>query len=202
MAHSERCRYDAHRHSGDGAQHCRASAHCRQRMRVSATEEGTLMPTTTPLGDSNKFTTIAHSTHRYLSPLSTAKAESLIRRLALAPGKRVLDVGCGKAAFSRPSCGSAGECRRRHDPRSSRRRQDGAGARPKCAPDSLTPGYRMRSIGPAFGGRLYDSSECRFAGGRIRVAWMLHRAVSRSSPTATGSGARPKSLVVAPRKTR
>jgi SAM-dependent methyltransferase len=68
-------------------------------MRVSATEEGTLMPTTTPLGDSNKFTTIAHSTHRYLSPLSTAKAESLIRRLALAPGKRVLDVGCGKASF-------------------------------------------------------------------------------------------------------
>src|SRR5436190_23618735 len=63
------------------------------------TEEGTLMATATPLGDPNKFTTIAHGTHRYLSPLSAAKAESFIDRLALAPGQRVLDVGVAKRAF-------------------------------------------------------------------------------------------------------
>src|SRR5437763_15894004 len=64
------------------------------------TEEGTLMAATaTPLADPNKFTTIAHGTHRYLSPLSVAKAESLIQRLAVAPGQRVLDVGGGKPGF-------------------------------------------------------------------------------------------------------
>jgi cyclopropane fatty-acyl-phospholipid synthase-like methyltransferase len=49
--------------------------------------------------DPLKFTTIAHSTHRYLSPLSEAKAAWLIDRLALRPGSSVLDIGCGAAGL-------------------------------------------------------------------------------------------------------
>jgi len=52
-----------------------------------------------PPNDPYKFTTIAHGTHRYLSPLSAAKAAFLIELLAPAAGRRVLDIGCGKAAF-------------------------------------------------------------------------------------------------------
>lgn len=46
-----------------------------------------------------KFTTIAHATHRYLSPLSTQKAAWLVERMAIAPGSRILDIGCGRAGL-------------------------------------------------------------------------------------------------------
>jgi SAM-dependent methyltransferase len=52
-----------------------------------------------PSGDPLKFTTIAHGTHRYMSPLSGARAEALIDGMSLGAGDRVLDIGCGKAAF-------------------------------------------------------------------------------------------------------
>jgi SAM-dependent methyltransferase len=53
--------------------------------------------TTSP--DRLKFTTIAHATHRYLSPLSAEKAARLIDGLDLRDGAEVLDVGCGRAGF-------------------------------------------------------------------------------------------------------
>ena len=49
--------------------------------------------------DPLKFTTIAHSTHRYLSPLSPAKAAWLVERLELPNAARVLDIGCGGGAL-------------------------------------------------------------------------------------------------------
>lgn len=49
--------------------------------------------------DPLKFTTIAHATHRYLSPLSQEKAAWLIDRLAVRPGSQVLDIGCGPAGL-------------------------------------------------------------------------------------------------------
>ena len=51
------------------------------------------------LSDRHRFTTIAHATHRFLSPLSHARARALADGLAPAAGARVLDVGCGPAAF-------------------------------------------------------------------------------------------------------
>lgn len=47
--------------------------------------------------DPKKFTTIAHSGHRYYSPLSEAKAAALVALFRLDPGDRVLDIGCGRA---------------------------------------------------------------------------------------------------------
>ncbi|MDI1450509.1 methyltransferase domain-containing protein [Polyangium sp. 6x1] len=54
---------------------------------------------TTPDPERLTFTTIAHATHRYLSPLSPEKAARLIDGLALREGAEVLDVGCGRAGF-------------------------------------------------------------------------------------------------------
>ncbi|SDY68792.1 Methyltransferase domain-containing protein [Collimonas sp. OK242] len=51
--------------------------------------------------DQFKYTTIAHSDHRYCCPLSPAKASTLIAALQLAPDALVLDAGCGKAALLR-----------------------------------------------------------------------------------------------------
>jgi SAM-dependent methyltransferase len=52
-----------------------------------------------PSGDPYKFTTIAHADHRYMSPLSAARAAALVDLFALARGDRVLDIGCGRARF-------------------------------------------------------------------------------------------------------
>ena len=54
---------------------------------------------TTAAPDRLKFTTIAHATHRYLSPLSAEKATRLIDGLELRDGAEVLDIGCGRAGF-------------------------------------------------------------------------------------------------------
>jgi SAM-dependent methyltransferase len=44
-----------------------------------------------------RFSAIAHRTHRYCNPLSISKMERMIELVALAPGARVFDAGCGKA---------------------------------------------------------------------------------------------------------
>lgn len=44
-----------------------------------------------------KFSTIAHRDHCFANPLSEAKVDRLLDLLALTPGSRVLDVGCGNA---------------------------------------------------------------------------------------------------------
>lgn len=51
--------------------------------------------------DPFRFSTIAHSNHRYLSPLSDEKAQGLLRSLTsnLSAEDIVLDAGCGKAAL-------------------------------------------------------------------------------------------------------
>ena len=48
-----------------------------------------------------KATTIGHSDHVFLSPLSNSKADWLIDLLDLSPHARVLDIACGKAGFLR-----------------------------------------------------------------------------------------------------
>lgn len=47
--------------------------------------------------DRLKLTTIAHSDHVFCNPLSPEKVDRILGLLDLAPGSRVLDVGCGKA---------------------------------------------------------------------------------------------------------
>ena len=49
--------------------------------------------------DHAKFSTIAHRDHEYCNPLDPDAIEQAIERLGLAPGRRLLDVGCGKATF-------------------------------------------------------------------------------------------------------
>ena len=49
--------------------------------------------------DPLKFTTIAHREHRLLNPLDPQALEQAAARAGLAPGDRVIDVGCGKAAL-------------------------------------------------------------------------------------------------------
>lgn len=46
--------------------------------------------------DPLKFTTIAHREHRLLNPLDPETLEQAVAQVALAPGDRVVDVGCGK----------------------------------------------------------------------------------------------------------
>jgi len=49
--------------------------------------------------DPLKFTTIAHGAHRFLNPIDPGTLEQALARVALAPGDRAIDVGCGKAAL-------------------------------------------------------------------------------------------------------
>jgi SAM-dependent methyltransferase len=58
---------------------------------------------TTAKYDPFRFSTIAHSDHRYLSPLSRRKARELVRSLIanFSAEDVVLDAGCGKAALLR-----------------------------------------------------------------------------------------------------
>ena len=53
--------------------------------------------------DPLRFSTIAHSNHRYLSPLSQNKAHELLRSFVanFSADDIVLDAGCGKAALLR-----------------------------------------------------------------------------------------------------
>ena len=44
-----------------------------------------------------KFTTVAHRSHLFCSPMSDAKAALLLSHLELRRGDRILDIGCGKA---------------------------------------------------------------------------------------------------------
>ena len=56
------------------------------------------MPTS-PASDPLKFTTIAHSRHRYLGPMARARTASLIGAFDLQPRDLVLDIGCGQGTF-------------------------------------------------------------------------------------------------------
>jgi cyclopropane fatty-acyl-phospholipid synthase-like methyltransferase len=49
--------------------------------------------------DHARFSTIAHRDHDYCNPLDPAVLEQVMDRLDLGPGRRVLDVGCGKGAL-------------------------------------------------------------------------------------------------------
>jgi SAM-dependent methyltransferase len=47
--------------------------------------------------DRTRYSTIAHRDHSFCSPLSEQSVDTLLEKLQLGPGERVLDVGCGKA---------------------------------------------------------------------------------------------------------
>lgn len=47
--------------------------------------------------DPQKFTTIAHRDHAFCNPFVPGKVDTVLERMDLAPGSRVLDLGCGKA---------------------------------------------------------------------------------------------------------
>jgi SAM-dependent methyltransferase len=49
-----------------------------------------------PPGDPLRFTTLAHAGRAILGPISSGRLDGLVGRLDLAPGARVLEVGCGK----------------------------------------------------------------------------------------------------------
>ena len=47
--------------------------------------------------DRTRYSTIAHRDHQFCSPLGEQTVDTLLEHLRLAPGTRLLDVGCGKA---------------------------------------------------------------------------------------------------------
>lgn len=49
-----------------------------------------------PVGDRDRFTTIAHRERSVLSPISAERLDALVEHVALGPGDHVLEVGCGK----------------------------------------------------------------------------------------------------------
>ena len=49
--------------------------------------------------DRQKLSTIAHTTHPLAAPVSEANATRLLRRAACPPDARLLDLGCGEAAW-------------------------------------------------------------------------------------------------------
>src|SRR4051794_32650574 len=46
------------------------------------------------------MSTLAHAAHPIAASLSAASVELLLHRVALPPGARMLDLGCGEAAWS------------------------------------------------------------------------------------------------------
>jgi ubiquinone/menaquinone biosynthesis C-methylase UbiE len=47
--------------------------------------------------DQDTFTSIAHRDHRYLNPIGADTMDAVLRLARLAPGAKVVDLGCGKA---------------------------------------------------------------------------------------------------------
>ena len=47
--------------------------------------------------DPFRFTTLAHTTHDFCNPVGAATLDRFVETLALLPGARVMDAGCGKA---------------------------------------------------------------------------------------------------------